>query len=150
MAGKPVIPVLSTGQDQLTRAVDQIAYLLRHAYYNPGWTSSYIETYLISLQKLFAECNNNLIDMVGRFKDLLTYSLNNMFDDKYSVTTELYTVNELTKGVRIGIIDKSGNLVLKSDDIKISNGKFYIRSTAGEDENEWTSAPICNRSRAWL
>ena len=131
----PVIPVLTTGQDQLTKPADQIAYILRHAYYNPGGTSSYIEYYLISLQKLFAECNNNLGEMIPRFVERLQYAINLLYPDKYSTTTNVKDIDDFTREVEIGIIDRNTReLVLKSDDIRIKNEKFYIKSTAGEAE----------------
>ena len=131
---KSVIPVLSTGQDQLTRPVDQIAYILRHAYYNPGWTSSYIEDYLISLQKLYAENHHDLLHMAERLKELLTYSLNTMYNGMYIVTTQVYDIDNLTKGVRIGISDQNQNLILSSDDIRFSNGQCYIKAATEEIE----------------
>ena len=129
-----VIPVLSIGQDQLVRDRDQIAYILRHAFYNPGWTSSYIETRLISLQKLFAECHDNLDEMANRLIDKLRFTLNEMYNGKYSVDMEIYRIDDFTKGVKIAITDSNQNLVLSSDDIRIKDGKCYIRSTLGEIE----------------
>jgi len=130
-----VIPVLSIGQDQLTRPVDQIAYLLRHAFYNPGWTSSYIESYLISMQKLFAECHHNLSEMSGRLREKLAYSLNEMYDGAYHVDIETYAIDDFTQGARIIITDNNNNLVLSSDDIRVKDGHCYIRQTMeGADE----------------
>lgn len=131
---RPVIPILSTGQDQLTRPADQIAYILRHAFYNPGWTSSYIESYLISLQKLYAESNHDLNQMVDRLREKLSFTLNEMFGNIYHVNMEVYNINSITRGVKIAISDSNQNLVLSSDDIRISNGKCYIRSTTGDEE----------------
>lgn len=129
-----VIPVLSISQDQLIRPSDQIAYILRHAFYNPGWTSSYIEAYLISMQKLFAECHHNLEEMATRFTEKLRFTLKEMYGSKYHVNMEIYTVDDFTKGVKIIISDNNQNLVLKSDDIRFSNGKCYIRTTLGESD----------------
>ena len=129
-----VIPVLSIAQDQLIRDADQIAYILRHAFYNPGWTSSYIESRLISLQKLFAECHENLEEMANRLIDKLRFTFNEMFDGRYSVNMELRTIDDFTKGVKIIITDSNQNLVLTSDDIRIKDGKCYIRQTLGEME----------------
>lgn len=131
---RSVIPVLSTGQDQLTRPVDQIAYILRHAFYNPGWTSSYLEAYLISLQKLYAESHNDLNQMVDRFREKMTYTLNEMFNGAYHISCTVYDVNPFTRGVKVAIVDNNQNPVLSADDIRISNGKFYIRSTTGDEE----------------
>ena len=131
---RSVIPVLSVGQDQLTRPADQIAYILRHAFYNPGWTSSYLEPYLISLQKLFAENSNNLEEMSNKFIEKLQYILKEMYGSNFQVNAELYSVDILTKGVKISITDANNNLVLNSDDIRIKDGKCYIRQTLGEIE----------------
>ena len=131
---RSVIPVLSLGQDQLTRPADQIAYILRHAFYNPGWTSSYIEHYLISLQKLFAECHHNLSEMSNRLAEKLRYTLNELYDGAYQVNMEIYSVDEITQGVKIIIVDNNQNLVLSSDDIRVSNGECYIRQTLGESD----------------
>ena len=131
---RSVIPVLSTGQDQLTRPVDQIAYILRHAFYNPGWTSSYLEPYLISLQKLYAESHEDLNQMIDRLREKLAFTLNEMFNNAYHVNMEVYEINPFTRGVKIGISDNNQNLVLSTDDLRISNGKFYIRSTTGDEE----------------
>jgi len=131
---RSVIPVLSTGQDQLTRPVDQIAYILRHAFYNPGWTSSYLEPYLISLQKLYAESHEDLNQMIDRLREKLAFTLNEMFNNAYHVNMEVYEIDPFTRGVKIGISDNNQNLVLSTDDLRISNGKFYIRSTTGDEE----------------
>lgn len=128
----PVIPVLTTGQDQLTRHTDQIAYILRHAFYNPGWTSSYIESYLISLQKLYAEANHDLLQMADMFRDKLTHSLKEMYGNRYHVNTDVYEIDEISKGVKIVIADNNQNPVLSVDDIRITDGKFYIKSTMGD------------------
>lgn len=122
-----VIPVLSRHLDQLTDPVDQIAYIIRHAVYNPGWTSNYIEPYLISMRKLFAENSHHLINMAKQLESKLSFTLTEMFGQTYRVTTKVYDINEVTKGVRVLITDSTGNLVLNTDDIRVVDDKIYIK-----------------------
>lgn len=131
-----VIPVLSTKLDRLYAPNDQVAYILRHAFYNPGWTSNYIESYLISLQKLFAECSADLSQMAERLKEKLDYSLKTLYNGKYMTTVELVEDNpaELSKRFSISIADAQGNLLLSNKDIQIKDGKFAIRPNTGELE----------------
>ena len=57
-----------------------------------------------------------------------------MYGSNFQVNAELYSVDILTKGVKISITDANNNLVLNSDDIRIKDGKCYIRQTLGEIE----------------
>ena len=72
--------------------------------------------------------------MSNKFIEKLQYILKEMYGSNFQVNAELYSVDILTKGVKISITDSNNNLVLNSDDIRIKDGKCYIRQTLGEIE----------------
>ena len=126
-----VIPTLSLAKDQITDPREQIAYLLRHAANNPGWTSSYLEPYLISMRKLYADNNNSVEDMVSSLQGKLQYSLDQLQPASYQVNVITYSVDELTTGITISIVDRHGNLVVSTDDIRVKDNVIYLK---GEKE----------------
>ena len=71
MAYTGVIPVLSINTDQLTKKEDQLAYLIRHAFYNPGWTSSQIEGYLVSIRRILAKSEYDRNEFANSLKQKL-------------------------------------------------------------------------------
>jgi aspartate/tyrosine/aromatic aminotransferase len=79
MAKQPVIPVLSINTDQITKRDDQLAYLLRHAFYNPGWTSSQIESSLVSMRRLLAQYEDDPAEFANALKQRLEAAVQRLY-----------------------------------------------------------------------
>ena len=122
-----VIPSLSLAKDQITDPREQIAYLLRHAANNPGWTSSYLEPYLISMRKLYSENHENVGDMVSSLQGRLQYSLDQLHPGSYTVNVTVTDMDTLTVAIAIAITDRYGNVVVSTDDIRVSENKIYLK-----------------------
>ena len=125
MALVPVIPVLSINTDQLTRPEDQLAYLLRHAFYNPGWTSSQIEGSLVSMRRLLAQYENDRNEFVNALKQRLEAAVKRLYAT-FSVNVDLYTVSPVKYGITITVVDNRGVPVISSDAIKVVNNEIIL------------------------
>lgn len=120
MALQPVIPVLSLNTDQLTKRDDQFAYLIRHAFNNPGWTSSQIEGTLVSIRQLLAKHENDKDEFVNAIKQKLEAAVKRLYA-YCSVTVSYYDISPNQYGVRIAILDDGGQVVMSSDNIRVNN-----------------------------
>ena len=125
MALVPVIPVLSINTDQLTRPEDQLAYLLRHAFYNPGWTSSQIEGSLVSMRRLLAQYENDRNEFVNALKQRLEAAVKRLYAT-FSVNVDSYTVSPVKYGITITVVDNRGVPVISSDAIKVVNNEIIL------------------------
>ena len=121
----PVIPVLSLNTDQLTKKEDQLAYLVRHAFYNPGWTSSQIEGYLVSMRRILAKCEYDRDEFIAILKQKLELAVKHLYAD-HSVSVDSYMISPNTYGVTISIIDGKGQPVLSYDTIKVENNEIIL------------------------
>lgn len=125
MALKPVIPVLSINTDQLTRQDDQLAYLLRHAFYNPGWTSSQIESSLVSMRRLLAQYENDKNEFAAALKQKLEAAVKRLYA-MCSVSVDTYTISPIKYGVTISIMDNQGRPIVNSDVIRVENNEIIL------------------------
>lgn len=125
MAYKPVIPVLSINTDQLTRKEDQLAYLIRHAFYNPGWTSSQIEGYLVSIRRLLAQSEYDRNEFASSLKQRLELAVKHLYAD-HSVSVDTYMIGPVKYGVTISILNSQGQPVLSYDNIKVENNEIIL------------------------
>lgn len=125
MAYKPVIPVLSINTDQLTRKEDQLAYLIRHAFYNPGWTSSQIEGYLVSIRRLLAQSEYDRNEFASSLKQRLELAVKHLYAD-HSVSVDTYMIDPAKYGVTISILNSQGQPVLSYDNIKVENNEIIL------------------------
>lgn len=126
MALQPVIPVLSLNTDQLTKMDDQLAYLLRHAFYNPGWTSSQIESSLVSMRRLLAQYENDRNEFVNALKQKLESAVKRLYAT-FSVNVDSYTISPTRYGVTIAILDNKGRPIVSSDVIRVENNEIILK-----------------------
>ena len=125
MAFVPVIPVLSLNTDQLVKREDQIAYIIRHAFYNPGWTSSQIEDELVSMRRLVAHYELDKDEFVSMLRKKLELAIKHLYAE-LSVNVESYDVDPTKYGVTISVVDSQGNLVLASNNIRVKDNKIIL------------------------
>ena len=125
MAFTPVIPVLSLNTDQLTKKEDQLAYIIRHAFYNPGWTSSQIEGSLVSMRRIIAEFEHDKTEFVNALKQRLEHAVKHLYAD-HSVDVEAYDINPVKYGVTITVLDNQGQPVISSNAIKVENNEIIL------------------------
>ena len=126
MAFVPVIPVLSINTDQVVKREDQIAYIIRHAFYNPGWTSSQIEGSLVSIRRLLAQYENDKAEFVNALKQRLELAVKHLYADLF-VNVDTYDITPARYGVRISISDSKGQLIMSSNDIRVENNEIKLR-----------------------
>ena len=121
----PVIPVLSINTDQLVRKEDQLAYIIRHAFYNPGWTSSQIENVLVSMRRLIAQYEYDKNEFANALKQRLELAVKHLYAD-HSVTVETYDISPVKYGVVISVLNNQGQPVLSSSAIKVENNEIIL------------------------
>lgn len=120
-----VIPVLSINTDQLTKKEDQLAYLIRHAFYNPGWTSSQIEGYLVSIRRILAKAEYDRNEFSNSLKQKLELAVKHYYAD-HSVSVDTYLISPTTYGVTITIMDSQGQPVLSDKNIKVVDNEIIL------------------------
>lgn len=125
MALIPVIPVLGLNTDQLTRKDDQLAYILRHAFNNPGWTSSQIEGSLVSMRRLLAKYEQNPGEFTAALRTQLETAIKHLYAT-YTVNVSYETLTPQTYKVIISIVDGNGQPVLSSDAIKVVDNRLVL------------------------
>ncbi len=125
MAYLPVIPVLSLNTDQLTNMQDQLAYLLRHTFENPGWTSSQIEGSLVSMRNLLAKYEYNINEFTSALKLKLEAAVKRLYAT-LSVSVESYTIDTISYGITIGILNSQGESILSTDVIRVVNNEIIL------------------------
>lgn len=125
MAYTSVIPVLSINTDQLTRKEDQLAYLIRHAFYNPGWTSSQIEGYLVSMRRLLAQSEYDRNEFANALKQRLELAVKHYYAD-HSVSVDTYMITPNSYGVTISILDSQGQPALSDENIKVVDNEIIL------------------------
>lgn len=125
MAYTSVIPVLSINTDQLTRKEDQLAYLIRHAFYNPGWTSSQIEGYLVSMRRLLAQAEYDRNEFANLLKQRLELAVKHYYAD-HSVSVDTYMITPTSYGVTISILDSQGQPALSDENIKVVDNEIIL------------------------
>lgn len=125
MAG--VIPTLFINQMQIESPQDVIAYLLKFMMTNPGWTSSQIESSLLSIKKFVSKNTENIDVLPGAIQSVLDAAVKRYFPDyNASVTAAKMSVN--TYNLEISVTDQFGAVVLSSNDFVIEDGEFKLIS----------------------
>ena len=122
---QPVIPVLSINTDQLTKKEDQIAYIIRHAFYNPGWTSSQIEGSLISMRRLLAHYEYDRNEFVNGLKQKLELAVKHLYANM-NVSVDSVLLSPNTYKVVISITNDQGVPVLSSSNIKVVDNEIIL------------------------
>lgn len=124
-----VIPTLSLNKDQLTTPREQIAYLIRQAFYNPGWTSSQIDYTLVSIRKYLAEHTEDSSRFIPALQNGLQAAIT-AYQPTYKVTVNAKTnsANSRAYTVVIRVTDENDTLVLQQDDISVENGILQLHT----------------------
>lgn len=125
MPHQPVIPVLSINTDKLTRKEDQIAYIIRHAFYNPGWTSSQIEGYLVSMRRLLAQYEYDRNEFANGLKQKLELAIKHLYAD-LSVSVDTVMLSPNTYSVTIAVTNAQGQPILSSSNIKVVDNEIIL------------------------
>lgn len=125
MPHQPVIPVLSINTDKLTRREDQIAYIIRHAFYNPGWTSSQIEGYLVSMRRLLAQHEYDRSEFANGLKQKLELAVKHLYAD-LSVSVDTVVLSPNTYSVTIAVTDAQGQPILSSSNIEVVDNEIIL------------------------
>ncbi len=121
------IPVLFINQMEISTPQDVAAYLIRFLIMNPGWTSSQIESTLLSMRKSVSTTAEDIARLPEYIQDSLNTAMA-AYHPGYSATVKATRVTKTTYNLHIAILDRTGAPVLTADDFVIDNGEFKLKS----------------------
>lgn len=125
-----VIPTLHAGMSEIVRTdADKLAYIIRHAFKNPGNTSLYIEDSLISFRKLDAEYGRNGVTLAGVVENRLLEIATELIEDLGSLTVTYQSGEDPLYHLIVEATNKSGVAILQSVNIAVSPDDFQINLT---------------------
>jgi len=123
MAG--VIPTLFINQMQIDSPQDVIAYLLKFMMANPGWTSSQIESSLLSMKKFVSNNTENIEILPGAIQSVLDAAVKRFFPD-FNAKVSANQMSTNTYNLEISVTDPVGATVLTSNDFVIEDGEIKL------------------------
>lgn len=122
-----VIPTLFLNQMEISTPQDIAAYLLKFLIHNPGWTSSQIESTLLSMRKFVAETAEDVDMLPETIQSTFTAALDKYFPG-YKVQASATRQTATTYALLITIRDSVGTPLLTTDDFIVEDGEFKLRS----------------------
>ena len=124
---KSVIPTLNINDPVLESGADKMIYLLKFLMYNPGWTSSWYDSKLLSMRRSMAEYTESARTLVPALERFLTEVIRKYYPS-YSCHIEvIYEDDAQTQySMDISIRDAAGNLVISLDRIRSDNTNLFI------------------------
>lgn len=133
MAG--VIPSLSLNESQVTNPSDQVAYIIRHAFHNPGWTSNFIEDQLVSMRKLRAMYTEDKTRFVSVLQSKLQHAIE-QYQPTFVVTIKTEDSKKVPNAYKLifTITNSLGECVLNMDSIRVVDGVLKLASDLQDDE----------------
>ena len=121
------IPALFINQMEISTPQDVAAYLIRFLIMNPGWTSSQIESTLLSMRKSVSATAEDIARLPEYIQDSLNIAMD-AYHPGYSATVKATQVTKTTYNLHIAVLDRTGAPVLTADDFVIDNGEFKLKS----------------------
>jgi hypothetical protein len=126
MALPTVIPSLTINQPFIKDRASKLAYLIKFALHNPGWTSSLIENQLVSMRNIEAKCGNDHAAVATMLQQQLSAAMHLHDDDAdVSVTVGVNDQNEYRYVIKVVDVT-SRELLLTNDIIKNVNGDLIL------------------------
>lgn len=129
-----VIPSLSLNMPLITDPKEQVVYLLKHAFHNPGWTSSFIEDSLVSMRKLRAQYTEDKTKFTSALQIYLQNAIQR-YQPSFRVEVSSRDVDVNTYTLVIAITDSMNRLVLSTSDIKVIDGVIVLKTDTDNKEN---------------
>jgi len=112
---------------EISTPQDVAAYLIRFLIMNPGWTSSQIESTLLSMRKSVSATAEDIARLPEYIQDSLNIAMA-AYHPGYSATVKATQVTKTTYNLHIAVLDRTGAPVLTADDFVIDNGEFKLKS----------------------
>lgn len=129
-----VIPSLTLNNPLIRNKASKVAYILRHAMNNPGWTSSQIEGELVSMRRSDA-LNGSRPDAVATsIKSDLTNALRYHYEE-IEVDVKPVFVEGATYKFVIHVTEQGGINILTMETVRTENGEFILNETITNIEN---------------
>lgn len=134
MATNGVIPTLFINQPIIDKDSELMTYLLKFSFFNPGWTSNWIEEQLVSMRKLRALHTEDIRAFPMALQDVLNSAVQN-YNPQWKAAVTTKTIDTLTYTLIISITDQDGVPVISSDSIVIKDGDIMLASELEEKIN---------------
>lgn len=122
-----VIPTLNINQPIITQSSDQMAYLLKFMFWNPGWTSSIVESTLLSLRKLRAKYTEDISTYPQAIEALLKMAVYN-YNTQWTASVRTDRIEDRTYALVISIVGNDGVPIINNDSIVIRDGQVMLRT----------------------
>lgn len=132
MATTGVIPTLFINQPVIKKDSELMAYLLKFSFFNPGWTSNWIEEQLISMRKLRAQHTEDIREFPNALQEVLNAAVQR-YNPQWKATVTTKPVDMLTYTLIISITDQTGTPVISSDGVVIKDGVLMLASELEEN-----------------
>jgi len=112
---------------ELNTPQDVAAYLIRFLITNPGWTSSQIESSLLSMRKFVAKTAEDIARLPHLIQETLQEAMSSYYPG-YGATVKATRITKTTYNLHITMLDRLGAPILTVDDFVIDNGEFKLKS----------------------
>ena len=125
MATTGVIPTLFINQPIIKKDNELMAYLVKFSFYNPGWTSNWLEEQLVSMRKLRAQHTEDIREFPNALQEVLNNAVQR-YNPQWKATVTSKPVDMLTYTLIISITDQNGTPVISSDSIVVKDGEIML------------------------
>lgn len=132
MATTGVIPTLFINQPIIKKDNELMAYLVKFSFYNPGWTSNWLEEQLVSMRKLRAQHTEDIREFPNALQEVLNNAVQR-YNPQWKATVTSKPVDMLTYTLIISITDQNGTPVISSDSIVVKDGEIMLASELEEN-----------------
>ena len=129
-----VLPTLNINQPIVEDLSQIMVSLLKFAFWNPGWTSSYLEHTLVSMRKLRAETGQDIENFPHRLQVYLGEAVRR-YDPSLQVTVTPTRIGVTTYSLSIAITNGQNIPVINLEDIIVRDGEIMLRSDLEPIEN---------------
>lgn len=135
MAG--VIPSFSLNVSMITNPSDQVAYIIRHAFHNPGWTSSFIDDQLVSMRKLRAQYTEDKEYFINALQAALQRAIE-QYQPTFIVSISGVNSKTVPNAYKLIIVvnNSLGECVLNMDSVRVVDGVLLLKSDLRENEDD--------------
>lgn len=123
-----VIPSLTLNTPLIRNKASKVAYILRHAMNNPGWTSSQIEGELVSMRRSDSEGGSRPTDVATSIQADLQHVLRYHYDDLECEVKTTF-VDGATYKFTIKVTESGGVNVITAEAVKTEDGEFILTET---------------------
>lgn len=123
-----VIPSLTLNTPLIKNKASKVAYILRHAMNNPGWTSSQIEKELVSMRRSDAKNGSNPGAVANSIEVDLNSALKYHYEDLECSVKVVY-VDGATFKFEIIVTEQGGGNILSLETVRTENGEFILNET---------------------